>query len=323
MKAGRMERKAHKRHLSTWAIIVLAVVCVAFCSVACSGGDASAATGSAVSTQQGPSAQSSGSYTPPSKLPMPDTSTVSDGIDASHANDGYVCAAKKSDARLKFQVTQGDATYNYDMPNDGTPAVVPINLGDGSYRFRIMQNTEGSNYVEVDCVEQDVKLTSEFAPFLMPNLFCTYTESSQCVAKARELAKGCASEADAFKAVCTFITGNVVYDNEKAKKLANGTGYIPNPDDTLKTKKGICFDYASLGAAMLRSLGIPTKIVTGYVSPGDLYHAWIMVYVDGEWQTGEFSVSKDTWSRVDLTFAASGNTEFTGDGTSYTDRYIY
>ena len=101
------------------------------------------------------------------------------------------------------------------------------------------------------------------------------------------------------------------------------TGYVPNPDDTLATGTGVCFDYASLGAAMLRSVGLPTKIITGYVTPGDLYHAWIMVYIDGSWHTGEFSVDSNSWSRVDLTFAASGSTEFTGDGTSYTDRYVY
>ena len=48
-----------------------------------------------------------------------------------------------------------------------------------------------------------------------------------------------------------------------------------------------------------------------------------MVYIDGTWQTAEFSVSPETWSRVDLTFVASGSTEFTGDGASYTDRYVY
>ncbi len=53
----------------------------------------------------------------------------------------------------------------------------------------------------------------------------------------------------------------------------------------------------------------PLKIVTGYVSPGDIYHAWIMVYIDGTWKSAQFSVSPNTWSRVDLTFAASGGGE--------------
>ena len=316
MKRTRQKRPAVFR-LACFVVFLLAAFSFVACTNSASADSGQSASGNKVS------ASSSGGFKAPSSLTMPDTSGASECIDATHANDGYVCAAKTSNSRLKLQVSNGDATYNYDMPNDGTPAVAPINMGDGHYRFRIMQNTEGSNYVELECVEQDVKLTSEFAPFLIPNLYCNYNEKSQCTAKARELAQSCASEADAFKEVCTFITKNITYDKDKAKKLAGGSGYIPNPDDTLKAKSGICFDYASLGAAMLRSLGIPTKVVTGYVAPGDLYHAWIMVYADGEWKTGEFAVSKDAWSRVDLTFAASGSSEFTGDGTSYTDRYVY
>lgn len=58
---------------------------------------------------------------------------------------------------------------------------------------------------------------------------------------------------------------------------------MPNPDETLASRSGICFDYASLAAAMLRSLGIPCQVITGYVGPESLYHAWNMVYIDGSW----------------------------------------
>ena len=75
---------------------------------------------------------------------------------------------------------------------------------------------------------------------------------------------------------------------------------------TLASGTGICFDYASLGAAMLRSLGIPCQVITGYVSPDDVYHAWNMVYIDGEWISVEISIKPNSWTRVDLTFAASG-----------------
>ena len=213
--------------------------------------------------------------------------------------------------------------YNFDLPNDDAPTVYPVNMGNGSYLFRIMKNTDGNNYVEVESATADVTLTSEFAPFIIPNQFCDYDENSACVKKARELTADAENQGQAVQRLCEYVVQNVGYDTSKAEKLSTTTGYIPNPDETLASGTGVCFDYASLGAAMLRSQGFPTKIITGYVSPGDLYHAWIMVYVDGSWQTGEFSVSPDTWSRVDLTFAASGSTEFTGDGTSYTDRYVY
>ena len=43
----------------------------------------------------------------------------------------------------------------------------------------------------------------------------------------------------------------------------------------------------------------------------------------GTWQSARFSVSPNTWSRIDLTFAATGGGANVGDGESYTDRYVY
>ena len=75
---------------------------------------------------------------------------------------------------------------------------------------------------------------------------------------------------------------------------------------------------------MFRSLGLPCKVITGYVSPGDLYHAWNMIYIDGEWMSAEITVEADTWCRIDLTFAAAQQgTETVGDGETYTDRFVY
>ena len=244
-------------------------------------------------------------------------------IDTSCVNDGYVGVSATSRQRLKFLVTSGQTTYSYDLPQDGTAIVCPLTLGDGSYRFRVMQNTSGDNYVELLSVSVSVTLSSEFAPFTVPNVYCSYTDSSPCVKKARELTRDAKNQGDAVERICQWIVDNVSYDNKKASRLKQATGYVPNPDATLKSKKGVCFDYASLGAAMLRSVGIPTKIVTGYVSPDQIYHAWIMVYIDGTWKSGQFTVDKDTWSRVDLTFAAGGDSKNVGDGKEYTDRYVY
>lgn len=244
-------------------------------------------------------------------------------IDTSNATQGFVAAAATSTSRLKLQVMCNEQSYNYDLPSDGTPLVVPLNMGDGIYTVRVMQNTSGSNYVELASVNAPVTLESEFAPYLRPNMFCNYNAQSACVAKARELAANAQNSGDALAAVCNWVINNISYDNDKAQQVKDVTGYVPNPDETLATKTGICFDYASLTAAMLRSLGIPTKLITGYVSPDNIYHAWNMVYIDGEWITLEFSVDSNTWSRVDLTFASSGSSDVIGDGNDYTDRYTY
>ena len=296
------------------ALVVIALLaCISFGLAGCNG--------SAVEQQD--VAPVGAAYSQPDQVALPEVADEGPSIDASHVADGYVVARESNAARLKFQVACGDAAYNYDLPNNGTPTVFPVNMGDGSYRFRIMKNTDGNNYAEAQSVEADVTLSSEFAPFLLPNQYCWYDGESACVAKARELAEGAASEAEVVQRVSDYIVENVAYDTDKAEVLSAKTGYIPNPDATLADGTGVCFDYAALGAAMLRSLGIPAKVITGNVSPGDLYHAWIMVYVDGTWHKGTLGVQPNEWSRLDLTFAAANGAAPAGDGTNYVDRYVY
>lgn len=311
------------------AVLVTALLAVCLGLSACGGGGGGGAQASArgsadAGTTSGPAYHEPASVETAS---FSESAAVAGGgayIDTSTAAQGYVGASATNQSRLKFQVTKGDMSYNYDLPSDGTPIICPINMGDGSYAFRVMQNTSGSNYVEVLATTANVALESQFAPFLHPNLFCDFTASSPSVAKARELAAGAQNQGDVVRAVYEWVVGTIRYDKAKASQLANSTGYVPSPDDTLASSTGICFDYASLAAAMFRSLGIPCQIITGYVEPGDIYHAWNMIYIDGSWVSVQLTVDPNTWTRVDLTFAASdGGTDTVGDGTSYTDRYVY
>ena len=298
-----------------------ACACALILLAGCGSAEGSGSSSNAGSPASSSAEATGAAYTQPDAVDVPEAS--GDGIDISGVNEGWVGAAETSSSRLKFQVVHGEETYNYDLPNDGTPTVFPVNMGDGSYRFRIMQNTEGNSYVELESATVDAKLESEFAPFLIPNQICDYDAGSDCVSKAREVTASADNEGEVVAAVCTYVADNVEYDFDKADELATSTGYIPDPDSTLASGEGICFDYASLSAAMLRSMGMPTKVMTGYVGKEQLYHSWIMVYADGTWKTAAFSVSPNTWSRCDVTFASVGDTEYSGSGEGYTDRYVY
>lgn len=300
------------------ALIVFALIALVSCN------ETAAIFGDEKGSTEGPP------YSPPAEITLSPFSigTVKDGgyyIDTSHLSQGYVAASARASSRLKFQVTLGDVSYNYDLPKDGTAIVCPLNMGDGTYSFSVWQNTEGNRYVELTspAVVEDVYLESEFAPFIRPSFYCSYTSSSASVEKARELCADAENQGDVLKNVYTYIVDNIKYDTDKAVSVADATGYVPNPDSTLASGMGICFDYSSLAAAMLRSQGIPCKIMTGYVSPGNIYHAWNMVYIDGSWTTVSIDISSKTWTRIDTTFAAGGSSDFTGDGTMYTDRYTY
>lgn len=244
-------------------------------------------------------------------------------VDISSANEGYIAVAGFSDSRLKVQIVKGDETYTYDMVSDGTPSVFPLQCGDGDYTVRVMENIVDSKYAELYTTSCSVTLTDEFQPFIRPNDYVSYSQSSQCVKKAAEISGGAEGPVDVVAAVYDYICASVTYDNEKAATVTSG--YLPDPDETLKTGQGICFDYASLAAAMLRSQGVPTKLIFGYVSPDGLYHAWNMFYTDETgWVTAEFEVSADSWNRIDLTFSANGaGNDFIGDGSNYSDLYCY
>ena len=68
------------------------------------------------------------------------------------------------------------------------------------------------------------------------------------------------------------------YDYVKAVLTKPGT--LPDIDGTYRKGMGICQDLSALTVAMLRSQGIPSKLVIGYA--GKQYHAWVTAKVGGK-----------------------------------------
>lgn len=98
-------------------------------------------------------------------------------------------------------------------------------------------------------------------------------------------------------------------------------------DVVLASRKGICFDYAALMTAMLRSQDIPTKLVIGYT--GSLYHAWVDVYIESVgWVDNFIYFDGQKWSLMDPTFVStSGHSEeikqYVGNASNYQAKYSY
>ncbi len=281
----------------------------------------------------GSEASESGTYTLP-ELVVPqyagaDTSSCDvGGFDTTGADSGYVMASYTGDVAAKLQVVKDGVKYNYDIPATGEYTIFPLQMGSGTYSIRLLTNVADNRYTAVLEEDVDAAIGSEFAPFVVPNQIVDYDAGSACVAFAREQAADKSSDADVVKAVYAYIKDHVTYDVAKAQSPPSG--YIPVVDDTFATNTGICFDYASLAAAMLRSCGIPTKVETGYISPSGIYHAWNEVYVkDSGWIEVGFKIDANTWTLLDLTFAAGSSKSdlsgFIGDGNdnTYETQYTY
>lgn len=82
----------------------------------------------------------------------------------------------------------------------------------------------------------------------------------------------------------------MVYDYDKIATLSYD--YVPKADMILSAKSGICYDYSVLLASMLRSQGIPSRLIKGYTSWTSVYYAWNEIYLE----------ASDEWVVVDTTY---------------------
>lgn len=248
-------------------------------------------------------------------------------VDASNSSEGYVMAkfTGTTDKRLKLRLTKDGIIYTYDFSSGGQYQSFILSEGSGTYTLQVFQQITGDNYALLMTKSLNVQLTSGLTPFLYPNAYIPYQNSSNCIAIGEKLVQNAASELEAVQAIYQYAVNNISYDFDKASNVK--AGYITAPDQTVASQKGICLDYAGVMTCMLRTQGIPTKLVVGYA--GDIYHAWISTYIkDIGWVDGIIYFDGQNWKLMDPTFASSGGGDqdvinFITNTANYKKVYVY
>lgn len=240
------------------------------------------------------------------KLASPGKNSYDKGgttINYGNSSEGYVMvkhdASKK---RYKVAIKKGDNTYNYDLNSKGEYEIYPLQMGNGKYSIQVYEQVSGSKYTPVGNKTIEVKLSNKNICYLYPNQFVNYNANTKAIAKSDELCSGLSSDKEKVEAIFDFCKTEIDYHHIRAMTVPKG--YLPDIDEVLKEKMGICFDYAAVMACMLRVQGIPTQLVIGFADKE--YHAWNKVYMGGE------------WIRYDATFAATG-----AKPKSYTEQERY
>jgi len=112
--------------------------------------------------------------------------------------------------------------------------------------------------------------------YLSPSIFIE-SDDPEIKAKALELSSGSMNAWDAALAIGRWIHENIKYE------IAEN----PSAKAALLTRRGDCGSHATLAVAMMRSIGIPARIVGGLLYTG-LYggsfgqHLWIEVYMGSD-----------------------------------------
>lgn len=124
--------------------------------------------------------------------------------------------------------------------------------------------------------EMDVRdLPLDILPYLLPSRFVPSDRLANfAVREFGALPKGYGR----VSAICAWLYQNIQY-------LRGSSDAKTTASESLIQRQGVCRDFAHLGIAFCRALGIPARFVTCYafgLSPSD-FHAVFEAYLDGRW----------------------------------------
>ncbi|GAU79828.1 transglutaminase family protein [Fusibacter sp. 3D3] len=213
-------------------------------------------------------------------------------MDIDTTNEGVVAIEYNEEKldEIRIIIQKESQKYVYHMHN--AQEYFPLQMGEGVYTVTLLENVSGNKYRVISSENIDVTIDNENAVFLNSIQVIQWDDSMLAVKKIKQLVTGIENDREKIKVIYEYIINNIEYDYYKASIVKND--YLPEIEFIFNSKSGICYDYASLFAAMLRSVDIPTKLVMGYTTYFDDYHAWNEVYISSE----------DKWIVIDTTIDA-------------------
>lgn len=176
-------------------------------------------------------------------------------------------------------IEKGKQNYNFKMERAQN---VPLPFGSGLYTVIIYQGN-GDDFIEVERQTVDATFSSTtFAlqqTVLSPGVEDIHVK--QIMDTEFEDWRNWSIE-KRIEMVHVYITNTFQYDYDVATNPE--AWYLPSAQRLVTTKKGICYDMASLTSSLLREMQVPTHVVMGYAKNIDIYHAWNEVYIDKSWK---------------------------------------
>lgn len=210
-------------------------------------------------------------------------------IDKKNIDNGVISINYKSEKPIAVKVIKDNIYYDYILNGNND---IPLQLGNGKYDILLLENVGGTRYRQITSESVELQIKNKYNLYLQSIQMINWNHEMQAIKKASELTKDLKSDGEKVEAIYNYIVNNIKYDYNKSSSA--NINYIPNIDYVLDTQTGICYDYSSLLAAMLRSQGIPTKLLMGRKNDIKEYHAWNQVYLR--------DINK--WVTIDATYDA-------------------
>lgn len=211
------------------------------------------------------------------------------GVDIADNGNGTITVTCENKTQTKIAVTVKktgtDSQYNYFVTDADVNLSVPLTAGNGTYQVSVLKNIKDNQYSPLMSSEVELELEDSKSAYLTSNDMLCWNKKNAAIKKANKITKKYKSQENKIKALYKYLVKNYDYDYDKYKQNTSGNlaYYTPDISKTYKSKKGICYDMSALTASMMRSVGIHTKMVTGYPNSkyynGSQYHAWNKIYL--------------------------------------------
>jgi len=143
-------------------------------------------------------------------------------------------------------------------------------------------------------------LPSDTLVFLLGSRYC---ETDRLADEAWRLFGHTAPGWGRVQAVCDFVHNHITFGYQNARNTRTAA-------EAYAERVGVCRDYAHLAVAFCRTLNIPTRYCTGYISDVgepppyaamDLA-AWIEVYLSGQWHVFDPRNNKRRIGRIPIAY---------------------
>ena len=236
----------------------------------------------------------------------------------------------------------------YDIPLEGGSTEYAVSFTGTNWLVcqHLMPEDAGS-YQKIHSIAArfTAKIDDPDSRWLVSTPDIDFKHAPNACAKALEITKNCKTDAEKITAVFNWVANNITYDQaayelwKKNVKMNSTKGTCmedpnsskhwdatrdkpaakaiygdDNPDSILATKKGMCHHYAVLMTAMLRSLDIECKYVSGHVQHEQETvwhpHAWVSVSPDVKGLDKKAlgaGTDSDGWIRLDPTWGGTAS----------------
>ena len=230
-------------------------------------------------------------------------------VNIGNVSRGYFKVRHEADVEALVQITNNNygSSDFFNLEGNNRWGVFPLTRGDGVYTIQILEYYADRVFSVIFSQDIYVSLENQNYPFLYPSRYVRFDENSAAVALAARLTVQASNDLEAAWFIYNYITTNISFDFEFGYAIIAGVvlEHLPDIDATLASGMGICFDFAVLTAAMLRSQNIPARLEIGYVL--GIFHAWVAAYIPGAYWGNAAHPSGGSWGLLDPTTTSANN----------------